>query len=204
MQTNTINTAQSLGSVQESFRYRFSGKRSTFISGDQFTISEDMPRSKPIRFEIGEGTKDGRTFESKTYLIRVKSKGYEADMEIYGRDLPGLSILCPIDLANFRGATFVFNGNNWAFLGIDAPAQQTRDPRQPDLNPPNSQVDQAKMSIDKLIGDMKTVSKLGITLDAKQMMTIADTITPGHALELITNAKQLGYIIESAGVYRVP
>jgi len=114
-QNNTPRPA-SFGSVQETFRYRLRN----LVSGDQFTIVEDMPRNKQIRFEMGKGkAKDGREFDSKTYIIRVVLRGYEADMEVYEKELPKLAVLCPKGLENFKGCTFVFDGYNWAFLGIE-------------------------------------------------------------------------------------
>src|SRR3972149_7130660 len=105
-QNNTPRPAQSFGSVQETFRYRLKN----FTSGEQFSIVEDMPRSKPIRLEtkMMKSQKDGRDFESKTYIIRITSKGYEADLEVYEKELPRLAVLCPKNLENFRGCTFVF------------------------------------------------------------------------------------------------
>jgi len=213
---NQIRPAQSFGSVQEEFKYNLA---KGFSPGDQFTIVEDMPRSKPLRFEIGEGQfkeKDGTTrkFESKSYLIRVISRGYEADMLVYPKLLSKLAVLCPKGLENFKGATFVYDGYNWAYIGIETPSQPIsnisqamRDPRQPDLNPPAPQQDQAETFIKTMVKDMEYLKKVNspeYQITTKVLMNIAESITPGKALDLITAAKTRGYIIESAGVYRVP
>jgi len=58
-----------------------------------------------------------------------------------------------------------------------------------------------------MIKDMEYLKKVNspeYQITTKVLMNIAETITPGKALDLITAAKTQGYIIESAGVYRVP
>jgi len=202
-QNNTPRPAQSFGSVQETFRYRLRA----FVSGDQFSIVEDMPRSKPIRCEkeMKKG-KDGRDFESKTYIIRVTSKGYEADLEIYEKELPRIAVLCPKDLTNFKGATFVFDGYNWAYMGIETTqtpisdiGQAMRDPRQPDLNPAQ---DQRDIFVAKLAASIQTLEGLGNKVDASVVMKICDNITPGKGMDLFAYAKGKGAISETNGEWK--
>jgi len=202
---NTPQRPASFGSVQETFRYRLRN----FVSGDQFTIVEDMPRSKQIRFEMGKGkAKDGREFDSKTYIIRVVLRGYEADMEVYEKELPKLAVLCPKGLENFKGCTFVFDGYNWAFLGIETPQApisnisqaMTRDPRQPDLNPVP---DQRDLFLTKLITGITTLEALGNKVDAAVIMKICENMTPGKALDLFQYAKTKGAISEVDGTWKV-
>jgi hypothetical protein len=204
-QNNTPRPTQSFGSVQETFRYRLRN----FVSGDQFSIVEDMPRSKPIRCEkeMKKG-KDGRDFESKTYIIRVTSKGYEADIEIYEKELPKIAVLCPKDLQNFKGATFVFDGYNWSYLGIETPQApisnisqaMTRDPRQPDLNPAP---DQRDLFVAKLTTGITTLEALGNKVDAAVVMKICDNIMPGKGIDLFQYVKTKGSISEVDGAWKV-
>jgi hypothetical protein len=202
--TNTPRPAQSFGAVQETFRYNLA---KGFNNGDQFTIVEDMPKSKPIRTEIGEPmkTKDGRTFEPMSYLIRVVSKGYEADMLVYPKLLPGLAILCPKGLANFKGTTFIFDGYNWAFLGIEGTTNMRAAPdaRQPNLSEPAPQEDFGLKNIRQMLADIKTVTKLGVSVKVDQVTKIADSIAPGKALDMIKRAKEEGFMYEKDGVYIV-
>jgi len=202
-QNNTPQRPASFGSVQETFRYRLRN----FVSGDQFSIVEDMPRSKPIRCEkeMKKG-KDGRDFESKTYIIRVTSKGYEADLEIYEKELPRIAVLCPKDLQNFKGCTFVFDGYNWSYLGVETQqtpisniTQAMRDPRQPDLNP---MPDQRDLFVTKLTAGMQTLEALGNKVDAALVMKICDNIMPGKGMDLFAYAKGKGAISETNGEWK--
>jgi len=205
-QNNTPQRPASFGSVQETFRYRLRN----FVSGDQFTIVEDMPRNKQIRFEMVKGkAKDGREFDSKTYIIRVVVRGYEADMEVYEKELPKLAVLCPKGLENFKGCTFVFDGYNWSYLGIETPqapisnisqAMTPRDPRQPDLNPAP---DQRDLFDAKLTAGMQTLEGLGNRVDAALIMKICDNIMPGKGMDLFSYAKGKGAISEVNGVWKV-
>jgi len=204
-QNNIPQRPASFGSVQETFRYRLRN----FVSGDQFSIVEDMPRSKPIRCEkeMKKG-RDGKDFESKTYIIRVTSKGYEADLEIYEKELPKIAVLCPKDLQNFKGSTFVFDGYNWSFLGIETPqtpisnigqAMRT-DPRQPDLNPPH---DQRDLFLSVLLKGIGALDSRGQKVDAALVMGMCENMMPSHALDLFQYAKTKGAISEVDGVWKV-
>jgi len=203
-QPNTPQRPASFGSVQETFRYRLR----QFASGDQFSIVEDMPRSKPIRCE--KEKKKGRDgeFESKTYLIGITSRGYIADLEIYEKDLPKIAVLCPKDMQNFKGATFVFDGYNWAYMGIETPqtpisnisqAMTPRDPRQPDLNPAP---DQRDVFVARLTAGITTLEALGNKVDSAVVMKICENITPGKALDLFQYAKGKGAISETNGEWK--
>jgi len=206
---NTPRPAQSFGSVQETFRYNLARG---FNSGDQFTIVEDMPKNKPIRFETGEAQdKTGRKFESKKHLIRVVSRGYEADMVVYPKLLPGLAVLCPKGLENFKGATFVFDGINWAYMGIESTTQPPitsvssamRDPRQPDLNPTPPQADQKDVAVNKLAEKISEYNMLGIEITTKMVMTISEKLLPNDAVGLMGYAKSKGMISETEGKWKV-
>jgi len=202
-------SAQSFGSVQENFKYRLAN----FNSGDQFTIVEDMPRNKPIRLETKRmtGEKNGRKydFDAETYLIKVVSRGYEAFIELKPKELMTIATLCPKGLENFKGATFVYDGYNWSFLGIETPqtpissisqAMAPRDPRQPDLTPPQ---DQRDLFVIKLANSIQTLSEYGNKMDAAAVMSICEKITPGKAMDLFAYAKGKGAISEADGVYKV-
>ncbi len=208
-QPNTPRPAQSFGSVQETFRYRMSN----FVSGDQFSIIEDMPRSKPVRLETKRmaGEKNGRKydFDAQTYLIRVVSRGYEADVELKPKDFMTLATLCPKGLENFRGTTFVFDGYKWAYMGIEttqtpisniSQAMTPRDPRQPDLNPAP---DQRDLFVTKLTTGMTTLEGLGNKVDAALVMKICDNITLGKGMDLFKYAKDQGKIREDNGTWKV-
>jgi len=204
-QPNTPQRPASFGSVQETFRYRLRN----LVSGDQFTIVEDMPRNKQIRFEMGKGkAKDGREFDSKTYIIRVVVRGYEADMEVYEKELPKLAVLCPKGLENFKGCTFIHDGYNWAYLGIETPqapisnisqAMTPRDPRQPDLNPAS---DQRDVFVARLTAGITTLAALGNKVDAAVVMKVCDNITPGNGMDLFAYAKGKGAISETNGEWK--
>jgi len=199
---------QSFGSVQENYRYRMAN----FNSGEQFTIIEDMPRNKPVRLETKRmtGEKNGRKydFDAQTYLIKVVSRGYDADIELKPKEFMTLATLCPKGLENFKGCTFVFDGYNWAYMGIETPqapisnisqAMTPRDPRQPDLNPAP---DQRDLFVTKLTSGMQTLEALGNKVDSAVVMKICDNITPGKALDLFQYAKGKGAISETNGEWK--
>jgi hypothetical protein len=205
-QNNTPRPSRSFGSVQETFRYRISN----FNSGEQFTIVEDMPRSKPVRLETKRmaGEKNGRKydFDAETYLIKVVSRGYEADIELKPKELMVVATLCPKGLENFKGATFVFDGYNWSFMGIETPhtpisniGQAMRDPRQPDLNPAP---DQRDLYTQKLTNSIQTLSEYGNKMDSAAVMSICEKITPGKAMDLFAYAKGKGTISETNGEWK--
>lgn len=207
-QNNTPRPAQSFGSVQDTFRYRMTN----FSSGDQFSIVEDMPRSKPVRFETErvKGEKNGRKydFDALTYLIRVTSRGYEADIELKPKDFMTLATLCPKGLENFKGATFVFDGYKWAYMGIEAPqapissisqAMAPRDPRQPDLNPAP---DQRDVFLTKLTTGITTLRALGNKTDTSVVLKICENINPGNAVGIFGFAKTKGVIEEIDGEWQ--
>lgn len=196
---NPPRPAQSFGSVQETFRYRLKN----FTSGEQFSIVEDMPRSKPIRCEKEKKRgKDGGEFESITYLVKVVSRGIEADIEIYAKDLPGLAVLCPKGIENFKGSTFAYDGYNWSYLGVENIQTPQKDPRQPDLNPPQQQPDQRDVFVSKLVTSIQTLEALGNKVDASVVMKICDNISPGKGMDLFAYAKGKGAISENNGEWK--
>lgn len=209
---NQPEQAQSFGRSQETYRYRMEN----FKSGDQIIFVEDLPKNKPIRLETKRltGEKNGRKydFEAKTYLIRISIRGYEADVELKPKDIPMFAILCPKGLDNFKRATFIFDGINWAYLGMDMQTNPTpvssisqvmrSDPRQPDLNAP---VDQITKNLETMTADMKkmyAVNSSEYKIDIKILTAVANSILPGKALDLISAAKTQGYIYEKDGAYR--
>jgi len=213
--TNQPTPAQSFGRVQETYKYRLDN----FKSGDQFVIVEDMPKSKPIRVETKRltGEKNGRKydFDAKTYLIRISSRGYEADIELKPRDIPMFAILCPKGLDNFKGATFVYDGSNWSFLGIETVQSNTSvpisnisqamrtDPRQPDLSPPAPQADQKDVAVNKLVEKISEYNMLGVGITTQMLMVTADKLLPGDAVGLIGYGKAKGLISEVDGKWKV-
>jgi len=194
---NQQKPAPTLGGVQQNFQYRLRN----FIINDQFTIIEDLPRTKPIRQAIRAGAKG----QYNVFLIRISSNAFEADLELFEGELNNLAIACPKDTQNFKGITLAYDGRKWVYVGGEMPIP--RDPmldKRPDLNPP---ADQTETFIKSLVKDMEYLKKVNspeYQVTTKVLMNIAESITPGKALDLITNAKSQGYIIESAGVYRVP
>jgi len=194
---NQQKPAPTLGGVQQNFQYRLRN----FIINDQFTIVEDLPRTKPIRQAIRAGQKG----QYNVFLIRISSNAFEADLELFEGELNNLAIACPKDTQNFKGITLAFDGRKWVYVcGETTPI---RDARQPDLTPPATPQDQTKTFIEAMIKDMEYLKKVNspeYQITTKVLMNIAESITPGKALDIITAAKTQGYIIESAGVYRVP
>lgn len=215
---NQAKPAASFGSVQENYKYEFSGKYPSFKSGDEFTITEDLPRSKTIRFEIGEGIKknaDGteRKFESKTYLIRVICRGYEADMKIWGKDLPKLATLCPKGLDNFKGCTFSFDGYNWSYIGNNAtpsapttPISSISQAMSARIPEPTEQVistnDQINTFAAQLADKIKFAQEFK-KIYGSDIQTWADKITPNNGKALVEYAKRQGLIVEEEGIFKV-
>ncbi len=200
-QNNTPRPTQSLGSVQETFRY----KLKNFNSGEQFTIVEEMPRSKPVRFESRKLQGKNGDFESKTYLIRIISRGIEADIEIYEKELPRLAILCPKSTENFKGSTFVFDGSNWAYMGIETQTPN-KDPRQPDLSPltpEQTKADQKDTAVNALVEKVAEYSLLGVDVSTKMILVMAEKIFPHDAVALLGYAKNKGSLSETEGNWKV-
>jgi len=113
-----------------------------------------------------------------------------------------------INMMNFKGCTFIHDGYNWAYLGIETPqtpisnisqAMTPRDPRQPDLNPSNHQKD---IFVEKLTAGITTLAALGNKVDSAVVMKICENITPGKALDLFQYAKGKGAISETNGEWK--
>ncbi len=200
---------QSFGNVQETYKYRLNN----FKSGDQFTIVEDMPKNKPIRLETKRlvGEKNGKKydFDAKTYLIRISNRGYEADIELKPHDIPMFAILCPKGLDNFKGATFVFDGYNWSFMGIETPqSNQTpinnissamRDPRQPDLSAPTQPEDQRDVYAKTLVSRIQVLNDMGTDAFMSDVLKLASKICPGKEVDIVGYTKSKGLISEKEG-----
>ena len=204
-QTNTPKPAASFGSVQETYKHRLDN----FKSGDQITIVEDMPKGKPIRMESKRitGEKNGRKydFDAHTYLIRISNRGYEADLELKPRDLPMLAILCPKGTENFKGSTFVFDGYNWAYMGVEttttqAPIRNISDAMAPTYPKPSDQKDKF---VQMLASKIQMATEIGMPVDESKAISFADKISPGNGIDLIRAAKDAGYIYEQNGVFKV-
>jgi len=99
---NQQKPAPTLGGVQQNFQYRLRN----FIINDQFTIVEDLPRTKPIRQAIRAGQKG----QYNVFLIRISSNAFEADLELFEGELNNLAIACPKDTQNFKGITLAYDG----------------------------------------------------------------------------------------------
>jgi hypothetical protein len=196
---------QTLGDMQTHYAFRMS----QFINGDQITIVEDLPKNKPVR-ENRKKSQKGNDYT--VYLIRINANGFEADLEMFAVELNNLAIACPKGTDNFKGIVLVHNGRTFTYLMGNMPTPQAAiipDRRQPDLYaspaPVEAPVDQSKAFIVKMVNGMEYMKKVyspEYRITTKVLMTIAESITPGKALELIANAKAQGYITESDGVYK--
>jgi len=192
--------APTFGGVQQNFQYRLRN----FIINDQFTIVEDLPRTKPIR----QAQKAGSKGQYTVFLIRISSNNFEADLELFEGELNNLAIACPKDTQNFKGITLAFDGRKWVYICSDAPS----DPRQPNLypNPQTSPISQPQQSTDqkslfmaKMIGSMRALESVGVPCDISKLTLMCESISPGNALQLISTAKGEGRICEKDGKYVV-
>jgi len=184
-----------------------------FMRGKQFTIIESLTRDTDLR-EIEEINKWNK--KAKSFFIKIEEGLFQKDLKLSETELEALFLVIPKATTNYAGVVIEVDQNYMLSRKLKYMGTSQQDSNGnlfagkehhaiPNNGTPiNPLVDQAKANIEKLIGDMTTVSKLGIVLNQNQMEMIANIITPGQGKELVDKAKQLGYIIESSGVYRVP
>jgi len=185
--------APSLGRVQEEFHYNLRN----FRPNDSFTIVEDMPRTKLIR-KVMKISAKGNSYPA--YLIRISSNNFEADLELFEGELNMLAIACPKTLENFKYTHLAFDGQRWVYGGNEPPVNL--DPSVP-LNE-TGKANQKDVFLTKMIGSMRALESVGVTVDASKLTKMCDSISPGNALDLIQAAKSQGLICEiTPNVFKV-
>jgi hypothetical protein len=201
-QTNSApKPPQTLGNIQNNYVFRLS----QFIGNDQITIVEDLPKNRPVR-QVTKKSSKGNDYT--VYLLKVDFNGFVCDMELFGHELNTIAVACPKGTENFKDITLVHNGRAFVYLSTAFPlasAGTSRDARQPDLSVPVQEPveDFGLKNIRQMLADIKTVTKLGVSVKVDQVTKIADIIAPGKALDMIKRAKEEGFMYEKDGVYIV-
>jgi len=200
-QTNSApKPPQTFGNIQNNYVFRMS----QFIGNDQITIVEDLPKNRPVRQSTKKSAKGN---DYTVYLIKIDYNGFQSDLEMFGHELNTLAVACPKGTENFKGISLVHNGRSFVYLSTSAPLDASvpmrTDARQPDLSAPKPAEDFGLNNIRQMLNDVKTMTRVGVTVKIDQMTKIADTIAPGKALEMIKRAKEEGFMYEKDGVYIV-
>lgn len=180
------------GSLQNSFVFKLYQMK----ANDQFTVIEDIPRSKVIRSTPRLSSK-GNTYP--VLLIKVSKDGFEADIEMMESEFQAIVITCPKDTPNLKGHTFAFDGYRWSDVSADNSPYGFQ-PNVPLNAPMTSQIDQQLKS---LCDGIKAADLIGAQVNTPILMKIAEKVIPGDALGIITYAKTKGAIYEKDGVYKV-
>lgn len=188
---NQAKPAPTFAGVQQNFVYRLR----QFIINDQFTIIEDLPRTKPIRQAFRAGTKGQYT----VFLIRISSGGFEADLELFEGELNYLAIACPKTTQNFKGATLAYVGRRLVYVCGEMPAPLQSDSRQPDLNPPTEPADQRDVFVKSLITRIQVLNDMGTDAFMSDVLKLASKICPGKEVDIVGYAKTKGMLKEIEG-----
>ncbi len=199
--TQATKPAQTFGNMQDNFVFRLS----QFIANDQITIVENLPRNVPIR-QVSKVSQKGKQYD--VYNIRIRSNGFEADLELFSGELNQIAIACPKGTQNFKGITLVHNGRTFVYLSSDAPLDSNvpvrTDARQPDLNPaPVQQTpqneDQRDVFARSLVTRIQILNDMGTDAFMHDVLKLASKICPGKEVEIVGYTKTKGLISEKEG-----
>lgn len=171
-----------------------------FKPGSSFTIVEDMPRGKAMRFYMKPNPKGGKAFE--TNLIRINDGFVEKDLEVGDIQAGVLFSTVPDTLTNLKGSTFVNDSGRWRYVAQSTDEMNANFPPKSSeisksMEPePQQQVKTINDYAEMLAQAVKQNTSLGITTTYPILQKMADQIYPNRALDLIMAAKTKGCISE--------
>lgn len=197
-QTNTQKPAPTFGGIQKNFTYSLRN----FRINDQFTITEDLPATKPLRQVVKQSTK-GATYSINR--IGITSNNYPADLELFESEVSMLAILCPKDTKNFIGSTFAFDGSKWVYVCGEMPTIESLAPTNQSnpVVPKIEEVSEQTTKIKTLCAGLQALAAIGTDVTPTDAIKIASKIDPARPIDLVNAAKTSGYIYEINGILKV-
>ncbi len=179
------------------------------MSGGEITIEEslDFSNDKP-RVVVVKNFKDPlQTHEA--IAIKVTDGLFSKELHMKQEEWTKLCAALPSTLLNLRGVTFKVSRGP----GFDTKVEYLRtaihdfdgklyNPAQDASGQTITTPNQVDTLVKQLAQAIELNAKLQHTNDAKTVMTIADSLHPGHAMDLIMGAKAQGWIVESNGIFR--
>lgn len=173
---------------------------SQFGFGSQITIVENIPATKPFRFKKTKSTKFPGDYVVN--LIRITDGYTEKDLEVSKKNTEALMLNIPGHITNLKGVTLANNNGRWEF--VCQTDESMNDGFKHAITQPVSPEEQKDRFLKKMCEDMSQLNKVGISISADVMLKIADSITPGDAMGLISAAKTKGMIYEEKpGIFKV-
>ena len=167
------------------------------LRGQQFTIVEDLPKTKTIR-EKTEKSQKGKDYQA--YFIKVQSGLFEKDLRMLESELTKLFLAMPTSLTNFRGAILTVDqgvNKDLTYIGLSSSEMNENFPS--NANKPSEPAQPIKTIndyADMLAEAVKTNTSVGITTTYPILQNMADKIYPGRALDVIMAAKAKGCLSE--------
>lgn len=169
-----------------------------FGPGSQFTVVEDLPRNKPMRYYMKPSNKGGPAFASNLIRITDGIVTKDLDISITNAQLLFISLPGPEVVQNLKGCTFANDNGKWIFVGQTTPDMTINNPAPTTTEAPTTIGNMVKM----LHAAIEANVNSGIKNTPDKVIEIADKIKPGDAMGLIAAAKEAGWICEVGGVIR--
>jgi len=144
-----------------------------FGPGSQITIVEDHPKNKPLRFIMKPSNKGGPAFA--TNLIKISDGFVQKDLELSKTSAQLLFYGLPDEVQNLKGCTFANDNGRWIFVAQTTPGHDENFPKS---NQVAASMTEAPTEIGRqvqaLVQGMEMTANLGIELNSKTMITIAE------------------------------
>lgn len=179
------------------------------LRGSEFVILENLPISGDIREKEEVSEKTRRAY--KAYFIQIENGLFHKDLKLFESELLALFLHTPKGLQNFQGAIFKVDKLNK--LGISYQGTATQDINGNPIGAPRAQAsspaasspakDQKELFIETMIRGMEAFEEIDEQITAAMLTKICDKISPGNALQMISEAKGRGLIINRDGIYEV-
>ena len=172
---------------------------SKFQPGSQFTIVEDHPRNKPMRYMI----KKMKWGDAGKSLIRINDGFVSKDLELGKMDAQLLFAGLPDDVQNLKGCTFANDNGRWIFVAQTMPGQEENFPKSNQIAASMTEAPTTIASqIQALHAAINTNINTGIKNTPEKVLEIANKIKAGDGEHLIQAAKDAGWLVEVGGVIR--
>ena len=169
-----------------------------FGPGSQFTIVEDLPRNKPLRYYMKPSQRGGPAYASNLVKITDGIVTKDLELSMTNAQLLFIALPGPEVVQNLKGCTFANENGKWVFVGQTTPDMT--------LNNPASNATEAPTTIGNMVKMLHQAIEANVNAGIKNtpdaVIKIADKIKPGDALGLIAAAKEAGWICEVGGIIR--
>ena len=169
-----------------------------FGPGSQFTIVEDLPRNKPLRYYMKPSQRGGPAYASNLVKITDGIVTKDLELSMTNAQLLFIALPGPEVVQNLKGCTFANENGKWVFVGQTTPDMALNNPASNATEAPTTIGNMVKMLHQAIEGNVNA----GIKNTPAEVIKLADKIKPGDALGLINAAKEQGWICEVGGVIR--